>query len=176
MPRDATPLSHACFNRFRRTLLPRLFAPPSRQDRSFPTVDRVLLLWRSRALRSVLDTGQLAAPPPAGLNPGKVKRFPILGEAIYRAVAQGERRRMLERLYPDYEDLSSLPHGLPHSNLLKGLLSPGSITGAFERQRCQECDRARFHQHHSVRYCIHGKVSADVSLLAGVLKRGRRFF
>ena len=139
----------------------------------------MLLLWRSRALRSVLDTGQLAAPPPAGLNPGKVKRFPILGEAIYRAVAQDERRRMLERLYPDYEDLSSLPHGLPHSNLLKGLLSPGSITGAFERQRCQGCDRARFHHkhyvHHSVRYCIHGKVSADVNLLGGVLKRGCRF-
>jgi hypothetical protein len=72
----------------------------------------VLLFWCSRALSSALDSGQFASPRPAGLNPGKVKRFPILGEAIYRAIAQDERRRMLERLYPDYEDLSSLPHGL----------------------------------------------------------------
>jgi hypothetical protein len=33
----------------------------------------------------VLDTGQLEAERPAALNPAKVKRFPILGEAIYRA-------------------------------------------------------------------------------------------
>ena len=136
----------------------------------------MLLLWRSRALRGMLDTGQLAAPPPAGLNPGKVKRFPILGEAIYRAVAQDERRRMLERLIPTMRIRLRCLTGCPHSNLLKGLLSPGSITGAFERHRCQRCDRARFHQHHSLRYCIHGKVFADVNLLAGVLKRGKRFF
>jgi hypothetical protein len=37
---------------------------------------------------------------------------------------------MLERLYPDCEDLSSFPHGPPDSNLLKGLLAPGPIKGA----------------------------------------------
>jgi hypothetical protein len=47
----------------------------------------VLLFWRSRALSTALDTEQLAGPRPEGLNPVKVKRFPILGEAIYLAIA-----------------------------------------------------------------------------------------
>ncbi len=34
---------------------------------------------------------------------------------------------MLERLYPEYAELSSFTHGLPHSNLLKGLLDPRSL-------------------------------------------------
>jgi hypothetical protein len=64
------------------------------------TVDRVLLFWRSRALSTALDTEQLAGPRPEGLNPVKVKRFPILGEAIYLAIAQGEHAGCLNAFIP----------------------------------------------------------------------------
>jgi hypothetical protein len=73
-----------------------------------------------------LDNEQLGTPLPAGLLPQKIARFPTPGGAITK-LAPGDRRTMLARLYPEYEELSSFTHGLPHSNLLKGLLDPRSL-------------------------------------------------
>src|ERR1019366_9490584 len=73
-----------------------------------------------------IDNEQLGIPLPAGVKAEKIRSFPTPGRAI-EATAQGDRRRMLERLYPEYGDLSSFTHGLPHSNLPKGLLSSRSL-------------------------------------------------
>ena len=45
--------------------------------------------------------------------------------------------------YPDYEDLSSFPHGLPRSHPLKGLISPRSLTVAFSRRNRPKDSRAK---------------------------------
>jgi hypothetical protein len=77
-----------------------------------------------------IDHEQLGTPLPAGMKPEKMKSFPT-PSGVIDETAQGDRRRMLERLYPEYGDLSSFTHGLPHSNLLKGLLSPRSRIGDY---------------------------------------------
>jgi hypothetical protein len=76
--------------------------------------------------RLTVDNEQLGTPLPSGVSPQKIKAFPTPGKAVLN-IAPGDRRRMLERLYPEYAELSSFTHALPHSNLLKGLLDSRSL-------------------------------------------------
>lgn len=80
----------------------------------------------TEAERLTLDNEQLGTPLPAGMTRKKIATFPTPAGTINK-IATGDRRRMLERLYPEYAELSSFTHGLPHSNLLKGLLDPRSL-------------------------------------------------
>ena len=76
--------------------------------------------------RLTVDSEQLGTPLPPRFSPQKIKAFPTPGKATLK-IALGDRRQMLERLYPEYVELSSFTHGLPHSNLLKGLLDSRSL-------------------------------------------------
>ncbi len=80
----------------------------------------------TEAERLTLDNEQLGTPLPPGVTRQKIASFPTPAGTIART-ARGDRRRMLERLYPEYAELSSFTHGLPHSNLLKGLLDRRSL-------------------------------------------------
>jgi hypothetical protein len=62
------------------------------------------------AERRTIEQKQLGTPLPAGVKPAQIGSFPTPGRAITR-MNRGDRRRMLERLYPDYVDLSSFTHG-----------------------------------------------------------------
>jgi len=88
--------------------------------------DGRLLYGITEAERMTIDYEQLGTPLPPGMNPQRLSRFPTPGTAIQK-VAPGDRRRMLERLHPEYVELSSFAHALPHSSLLKGLLDPRSL-------------------------------------------------
>jgi hypothetical protein len=124
-----------------------------------------------------IDNEQLGTPLPAGVKGKKIKPFPTPGRAIGET-AQGARRRMLERLYPEYGDLSSFTHGLPHSNLLKGLLSHRSLhRKLFTEEQVKDSsakdvtERAFIVSLMSIIQCaaeLTEKYPADVSLVAGV--------
>jgi hypothetical protein len=129
------------------------------------------------AERLTIDHQQLGIPLPPGVKEARIQRFPTPREAI-RETAQGDRRRMLERLYPEYGDLSSFTHGLPHSNMLKGLLSPRSLHRRLftEEQANASCakdvtERAFIVSLMSIIQCaaeLTEKYPTDVNLVAGV--------
>jgi len=80
----------------------------------------------TEAERLTLDNEQLGTPLPTGVTRQKIATFPTPAGTITK-IAPGDRRRMLERLYPEYAELSSFTHGLSNSNFLKGLLNPRSL-------------------------------------------------
>jgi hypothetical protein len=131
-----------------------------------------------------IDHEQLGILLPAGVKAEKIKPFPTPGKAI-NETAQGDRRRMLERLYPEYCDLSSFAHGLPSSNLLKGLLSPGSLhRRLFTEEQAKDSsakdvtERAFIVSLMSIIQCaaeLIEKYPADVNLVAGVVQAWKSF-
>jgi len=68
---------------------------------------------------------ELGTPLPAGVTPEPIPSFPTPGRAIAR-IPPGDKRRMLERLYPEYVHLCSFAHGLPMANLYKNLFNDRS--------------------------------------------------
>jgi hypothetical protein len=131
-----------------------------------------------------IDDEQLGIPLPAGVKAEKIKSFPTPGRAIHET-AQGGRRRMLERLYPEYGDLSSFTHGLPHSNILKGLLSPRSLhRRLFTEEQAKDSgakhvsERAFIVSLMSIIQCaaeLTEKYPGDVNLVAGVVEAWKSF-
>lgn len=134
--------------------------------------------------RLTIDNEQLGTPLPAGVTPQKIKPFPTPGSAI-NAIAKGDRRRMLERLYPEYGDLSSFTHGLPHANLLKGLLSPQSLHRTlFTEEQAKDSgvkdvtERAFIISLLSIIQCaaeLTEKYPGDVDLIAAVVEGWKSF-
>jgi len=131
-----------------------------------------------------IDNEQLGIPLPAGVTAEKIDPFPTPGRAINK-IAQGDRRPMLERLYPEYGDLSSFTHGLPHSNLLKGLLSPRSLhRRLFTEEQVNESSTREVEELAfivsllSIILCtaeLTEKYPADLNLVAGVVEAWRSF-
>jgi hypothetical protein len=66
----------------------------------------------TEAERLTMDNEQLGTPLPAGITRQKIATFPTPAGTITKIVV-GDRRRMLERLYPEYAELSSFTHGYP---------------------------------------------------------------
>jgi hypothetical protein len=131
-----------------------------------------------------IDHEQLGTALPGGVKPEKIKSFPTPLRAIAET-ALGDRRRMLERLYPEYVDLSSFTHGLPHSNILKGLLSPRSLhRRLFTEEQAKDSgakevtERAFIVSLLSIIQCaaeLTEKYPTDVTLHAGVIEAWRFF-
>ena len=136
------------------------------------------------AEKLTIDYEQLGVPLPAGMQAEEIKPFPTPGRAINK-IAQGDRRRMLERLYPEYVDLSSFTHGLPHSNLLKGLLSPRSLHRTlFTEEQAKDSgakdvtERAFIVSLMGIIQCaaeLTEKYPADINLVAGVVQAWKSF-
>jgi hypothetical protein len=106
------------FDEFLNTLVPKFF----REGRAHYGITEVQQL--------TIDHEELGTPFPPGVVPEPIEQFPTPGKAI-RKIAVGDRRRMLERLYPEYAELSSFTHGLPHSDLLKCSWTSGHSTERF---------------------------------------------
>lgn len=125
-----------------------------------------------------IDNEELGTPLPPGVTPQKLGSFPTPGRAI-RRIAAGDRRRMLERLYPEYVELSSFTHGLPHANLLKGLLDERSLHRTlFTREQAKDTsvkdvtERAFLLSVLSIVQCaaeLTVRCASDVDLLAALI-------
>lgn len=68
--------------------------------------------------QATVDTEELGTPLPA--TPHKIDRFPTPMGIIGKLPA-GDKKHMLERLYPEYQYLSSFAHGLAESSFLRTL-------------------------------------------------------
>jgi hypothetical protein len=75
---------------------------------------------------ATIEHEQLGTPMPGGLAPDHIPQFPTPGRAINRLPKDGDKRRMLERLYPEYVFLCSFAHGLPDANLFKMMFNKDS--------------------------------------------------
>lgn len=137
----------------------------------------------TRIEKLTIDNEQLGIPLPAGTKPEKICSFPTPSRAITEM--RGDRRRMLERLYAEYVDLSSFTHGLPHSNVLRGLLSPrSSHRTLFTDEQAKSSgtkevtERAFIISLMSIIQCaaeLTEKYATDVQLLAGVVNAWSSF-
>jgi hypothetical protein len=76
--------------------------------------------------RLTIEHEELGIPLPSGAQPKKIEAFPTPSKIIGK-LKDAERRKMLERLYPEYKQLSSFIHGLPHSNLFRGMFDSRSV-------------------------------------------------
>lgn len=81
---------------------------------------------------------QFGTPMPAGMAKEKIQRFPTPGSVINQ-LAQGPKRKMLERLYPEYVFLCSFAHGLPDANLFKMMFNKNSkFRGMWEEAEMRD--------------------------------------
>jgi len=62
--------------------------------------------------RLTLEHRELGTTPPVGFHPQAIHDFPTPGKLI-RLVPEGPKKRMLERLYPEYQELCAYAHGRP---------------------------------------------------------------
>ena len=70
------------------------------------------------AERKTIEKEELGIPMPKGLTEAPIEPFPTPGRVIKR-VLDKDRKRMLIRLYAEYEHLSSYVHGLPEAITFK---------------------------------------------------------
>jgi hypothetical protein len=69
-----------------------------------------------------IDHYELRVPLPAGFVKQEIHPFPTPGKTIAKIIV-ADRKRMLERLYPEYVHLCSFSHGLAEANFLKGIFN-----------------------------------------------------
>ncbi len=67
---------------------------------------------------ATINNHELGDAMPAGIAQEKIPKFP-LPSGVINELPQGEKRRLLERLYPEYIFLCSFAHGLPDALLFK---------------------------------------------------------
>ena len=94
-----------------------------------------------------VDYEELGSPLPAGVKPVPIPRFPTPGGIIDRIPA-GDRRRMLERLYLEYQRLSSFTHGLSEANQFKEMCRRNSrFANLFPVQQLKETYHREIEEH-----------------------------
>ena len=77
------------------------------------------------AQKAATDHVQLGTPMPEGLAREKITRFPSPSGVIDK-IDEGAKRRMLERLYPEYVFFCSFVHGLPDALLFRVMFDKDS--------------------------------------------------
>ena len=63
----------------------------------------------------------------------EIPAFPTPGRVINKLAKGTDKRRMLERLYPEYVFPCSFAHGLPDANLFKIMFNKDSKFRKFSR-------------------------------------------
>lgn len=84
----------------------------------------------TNAQMCTVENEELGKPLPPGVHKEPISRFPTPGQAINH-IAQGDKRRMLERVYPKYQDLCSFAHGSGKANLFKMMFDERSPDAKF---------------------------------------------
>ena len=80
----------------------------------------------SPAQAATIDYEQLGISMPSGLTEDRLRWFPTPGKAIGKLPDGSDKRKMLERLYPEYTFLCSFVHGLTDANLFKMMFNKES--------------------------------------------------
>lgn len=80
----------------------------------------------SEAERQTIDERELGSRLPLGAARKEIARFPTPARVLKAIQSNSGRKRMLERLYFEYEHLSRFVHGLPAANILKTVLDEKS--------------------------------------------------
>jgi hypothetical protein len=80
----------------------------------------------SDAQRLTLESDQLGTPLPVGTTRTLIDRFPT-PMGVIRKLVPGDKQRMLMRLYPEYQQLSTFTHGLSDSGLFRTIFSDRSV-------------------------------------------------
>jgi hypothetical protein len=70
--------------------------------------------------KATIDESELGTPLPPGFNPKPIPNFPTPG-GIIRQIRNANRRKMLLRLYPEYQFLCTYVHASPHSRCYRAL-------------------------------------------------------
>jgi hypothetical protein len=83
------------------------------------------LLGVTEAQQRTIDHDELDQPMPTGMVLDRLPRFPT-PSGVLNQLAPSSKRRMLERLYPEYVRLCSFAHGLPDATLFKTMLNKDS--------------------------------------------------
>ena len=95
------------------------------------------------AQRATIDHVQLGTPMPDGVAQEKIHRFPS-PSGVIDAVNEGSKRKMLERLYPEYVFFCSFVHGLPDAMLFRVMFDKNS---RVPKQHDDETIKDTFRRH-----------------------------
>lgn len=101
----------------------------------------------SDAQKATIEHVELGSAMPEGMQTESIRRFPT-PSGIINALPQGDKRRMLERLYPEYVFYCSFVHGLPDSLLFRVMFNKNA---RIPRQFDQETIKNTFRNHVEMR-------------------------
>lgn len=92
----------------------------------------------TEAQQRTIDHDELGTPLLPTVKADRIRPFPTPGRIIEK-LPHGDRRRMLERLYFEYQRLSSFAHGLPEANLFKEMSREHSpYNKLFDKDKIRE--------------------------------------
>ncbi len=113
-----------------------------------------------------VELEELGKPLPAGMAEEPICRFPTPRQAIEK-LPQGDKRRMLGRLYLKYSDLCSFAHGLGQANLLKIVFDKRSPHSTFvtEAERKDRFQRLVLGEAYLVSFFSIAQSAAELTLL-----------
>ena len=88
---------------------------------------------------ATINHEELGTPMPEGTAKERISRFPSPLSVINRLGEDTDKRKMLERLYPEYVFLCAFAHGLPASLLFKMMFNKDApIPGQFDDEKLKD--------------------------------------
>ena len=82
-------------------------------DREYPRLMALMQIWGiTNEQRLTIEFREMEVTPPPGFVPQPIKPFPTPGKVI-EELPDSPKRRMLIRLYPEYQELCTYAHGRP---------------------------------------------------------------
>ena len=95
------------------------------------------------AQKATVEHAQLGLPMPTGVALEKIERFPS-PSGVINELKEDTKRKMLERLYPEYVFLCSFVHGLPDALLFRVMFNKNS---RVPKQHDDEAIKDTFRRH-----------------------------
>src|SRR5208283_2097792 len=111
---------------------------PGRQEFALATLVELIKLGLhfgvTNAQMCTVENEELGKPLPSGVHKEPIAQFPTPGQVI-KYIAEGNKRRMLERLYPKYQDLCSFAHSSGKANLFRMMFDDRSPDARFATEQ-----------------------------------------
>jgi hypothetical protein len=141
-PEWVTRFQHEAWKRqyihwmFYRQELPKIDRFRPEVDREHPRVMTLGQIWGiTNEQRLTIEFDEMEVDPPPGFVPQPIRPFPTPGQAIAQ-LPDRPKRRMLIRLYPEYQELCAYAHGRPVAGFNKDIFDDRSPTRReFARMR-----------------------------------------
>lgn len=97
-------------------------------DREYPRLMAMMNIWGiTTEQRLTIEFREMEVDGPATFVPQAIKPFPTPGKVI-EELPEGAKRRMLIRLYPEYQELCAYAHGRPIAGFGKAIFNDGSVS------------------------------------------------